>query len=79
MARDALTERRVAQAGTRQARSTAVDTAQTEAWNARATYYWWYKKTKKVLRAGFGLTRKGKQAPYTPGVPRRRGSLAGGR
>ena len=34
MARDVLMERRVAQAGTLQARSTAVDT---EAWNARPT------------------------------------------
>ena len=34
MARDVLMERRVAQAGTRQARSTAADT---EAWNARPT------------------------------------------
>jgi len=33
MARDVLMERRVAQAGTLQARNTAVDT---EAWNARA-------------------------------------------
>ncbi len=34
MARDVLMERRVAQAGTLQARSTAVDT---EAWDARPT------------------------------------------
>ena len=34
LARDVLMERRVAQAGTLQARSTAVDT---EAWNARPT------------------------------------------
>ena len=43
MARDVLMERRVAQAGTVQARSTAVDT---EAWNARPT------QRHKALREG---------------------------
>ena len=43
MARDVLMERRVAQAGTLQARSTAVDT---EAWNARPT------QRHKALREG---------------------------
>ena len=49
MARDVLTERRVAQAGTRQARSTAVDT---EAWNGRG-----YRRAAELLKGqGTGLS-----------------------
>ena len=49
MARDVLTERYVAQAGTRQARSTAVDT---EAWNVRTCIRFWFggKKSKMAVR-----------------------------